>query len=247
MSYEYGFARVYDKFTENTEVEGRAAFTVELLRKYGVNDGFVLDLACGTGRLSEALIRAGYDLICTDVSEDMLAEARRRLQPYGEKALILQQDMRAIDLYGTVRACVCSLDSVNHLISAEDVRRVFALVSLFTEPGGVFVFDVNSVYKHEAVLADNTFVYEDDTDLLVWQNEYDPGDRTVQMLIDVFSLRPDGAYDRFSEEITERAYTVEELTEMLSGAGFREICVFGDRRTAPPDETEERIWFAALK
>ncbi len=247
MSYEYGFARVYDKFTENTEVEGRAAFTVELLRNYGVNDGFVLDLACGTGRLSEALIRAGYDLICTDVSEDMLAEARRRLQPYGEKALILQQDMRAIDLYGTVRACVCSLDSVNHLISAEDVRRVFALVSLFTEPGGVFVFDVNSVYKHEAVLADNTFVYEDDTDLLVWQNEYDPRDRTVQMLIDVFSLRPDGAYDRFSEEITERAYTVEELTGMLSGAGFREICVFGDRRTAPPDETEERIWFAALK
>ena len=247
MSYEYGFARVYDKFTENTDVEDRAAFTVELLRKYGVNDGLVLDLACGTGRLSEALIRAGYDLICTDVSEDMLAEARRRLQPYGEKALVLQQDMRAIDLYGTVRACVCSLDSLNHLTSAEDVAHVFALVSLFTEPGGVFVFDVNSVYKHEAVLADNTFVYEDDTDLLVWQNEYDPLDHTVQMLIDVFSLRTDGAYDRFSEEITERAYAAEELTEMLSGAGFREICVFGDRRMAPPDETEERIWFAALK
>lgn len=247
MAYESAFARVYDKFTVNTGVRQRAEYIASLLQKYGVSGGILLDLACGTGALSEVFIRQGYDLICVDSSEDMLMEAKSRLSPYGNKALLLAQDMRDLDLYGTINACICSLDSVNHLTDPADVARVFEKVSLFTEPGGVFIFDVNTVYKHRHLLADRTFVYEDETDFLVWQNDYDEATDTVQMLIDIFSETEDGSYLRSSDEVTERAYFAEDLQRMLEEAGFSRIYIFGDLLETPPCEEEERIYFAAIK
>lgn len=247
MAYDFGFAKIYDKFTDASDVRARADFITEALRRYGVAEGILLDLACGTGRLSEAFILAGYDVISVDYSAEMLQAARERLLKYGAKALVLQQDMRELDLFGTVRAAVCSMDGVNHLLTPEDVRRVFGKVSLFTEPGGVFIFDVNTVYKHRQVLADNTFVYEDDTDFLVWQNEYCAEDDTVQMLLDTFSVRPDGAYVRYSDEITERAYELDDIEEMLKGAGFSEVYRFADRSFEAPQKDEERVYFAAVR
>lgn len=247
MAYDFGFAKIYDKFTDASDVRARADFITEALRRYGVAEGILLDLACGTGRLSEAFILAGYDVISVDYSAEMLQAARERLLKYGAKALMLQQDMRELDLFGTVRAAVCSMDGVNHLLTPEDVRRVFGKVSLFTEPGGVFIFDVNTVYKHRQVLADNTFVYEDDTDFLVWQNEYCAEDDTVQMLLDTFSVRPDGAYVRYSDEITERAYELDDIEEMLKGAGFSEVYRFADRSFEAPQKDEERVYFAAVR
>ena len=247
MAYDFGFAKIYDKFTDASDVRARADFITEALRRYGVAEGILLDLACGTGRLSEAFILAGYDVISVDYSAEMLQAARERLLKYGAKALVLQQDMRELDLFGTVRAAVCSMDGVNHLLTPEDVRRVFGKVSLFTEPGGVFIFDVNTVYKHRQVLADNTFVYEDDTDFLVWQNEYCAEDDTVQMLLDTFSVRPDGSYVRYSDEITERAYELDDIEEMLKGAGFSEVYRFADRSFEAPQKDEERVYFAAVR
>ncbi len=247
MAYEYGFANVYDKFTDPTDLNKRAAYYLRLLEENGAADGLLLDLACGTGRLSEFFIRQGYDVISVDASEDMLARARELLSQYGNRALLLQQDMRKLDLYGTVRACVCALDSVNHLINPEDVQAAFNNVSLFLEPGGVFVFDVNTIYKHKNVLANNTFVFEDDTDYLVWQNEYDDASQTVQMLLDVFSMGPDGRYDRYCDEITERAYAPEQLGQMLLRAGFGSVSIYSDLTKDVPCETDERICIVAKK
>ena len=247
MAYGPGFARVYDKFTEEADVQARADYLFSLLSRFGVTGGILLDLACGTGKLSEAFIKKGFDVIASDESDGMLWEAQRRLSSYGKKALLIRQDMRELDLFGTVNACVCSQDSVSHLLSEEDVLRVFERVSLFTEPGGVFIFDVNTEYKHREVLGDKTFVYEDENDFLVWQNEYDETDGTVGMLIDVFSGTDGGKYERFSQEIVERAYPVQTLTELLYRSGFSAVRVFGDRKTTPPEPTEERIYFAAVK
>ena len=247
MAYESAFARVYDKFTENTDVAERANYLYSLLKRFGVPKGILLDLACGTGALSEAFIQKGYDVISVDLSYDMLMQARQRLSPYGGRALILEQDMRELDLFGTIRACVCNLDSINHLTDVADVQRVFDRVSLFTEPGGVFLFDVNTVYKHKEVLGCNTFVYEDDADFLVWQNEYDPEDHTVQMLIDIFSSDGNGGYIRESDEITERAYPAGLLEKMLLTAGFSRVYQFGDLSEKEPDDKEQRIYFAAVK
>ena len=247
MAYDSAFARVYDKFTENTDTGKRAAFLSSLLCRFNAENGILLDLACGTGKLSEAFIKMGYDVISVDYSYDMLINARSRLAPYGEKALVLEQDMRELDLFGTIRACVCSLDSINHLLTESDVQRVFDRVSLFTEPGGIFLFDVNTVYKHKHILGCNTFVYEDENDFLVWQNDYDPANDTVEMFIDIFSSDGTGKYIRESEEITERAYAPELLKEMLKKAGFRSVYTFGDLSEKTPADTEERIYFAAVK
>ncbi|MCH5198675.1 MAG: class I SAM-dependent methyltransferase [Oscillospiraceae bacterium] len=247
MSYESGFADVYDKFTENTDISGRAEYICSLLSEFGIKNGILLDLACGTGSLSAELINRGYDLICVDSSFDMLSAAREKLAEFKDKALILEQDMRDLDLYGTIKACVCSLDSINHITEKEDVQTVFNKVSLFTEPGGVFIFDVNSVYKHREILGNNTFVYEDENDFLVWQNSYDESDNSVFMTLDIFSLHKTGKYIRYCDEITERAYETKDLIEMLKKAGFSEICIFGDMTREKPKETEERIYFAARK
>lgn len=247
MAYDFGFAKVYDKFTDACEAQSRSFYIKTLLCRLGVRDGILLDLACGTGRISAELLRAGYDVISIDNAPEMLCEARERLAEFGGRALVLQQDMRALDLFGTVRATVCSMDSVNHLLSEEDVFAVFSKVSLFTEPGGVFIFDANTLYKHAEVLADNTFVYEDETDYLVWQNEYDEGTHTVQMLIDVFSSEDGETYERYTDEITERAYPADVLETLLRRAGFSQVFIYGDKTFSPPAAQEERIYFAAIK
>ncbi len=247
MAYDFGFAKVYDKFTDASDAHARYIYIKKLLCRFGVQEGIVLDLACGTGGVSAGLLRDGYDVISVDNAPEMLCEARDRLAPFGGRALVLQQDMRELDLFGTVKATVCCMDSVNHLLSADDVFSVFSKVSLFTEPGGVFIFDVNSIYKHASVLANNTFVFEDEKDFLVWQNEYDERTNTVQMLIDVFSSEQNDTYIRFSDEIAERAYPTEELESMLLRAGFSQVFIYGDRTFSPPKAHEERIYFAAIK
>ena len=247
MAYERCFADVYDKFTQNSDVKGRAEYLRSLLNKFGVDKGIVLDLACGTGLLSAQFIDCGYDVISVDSSFDMLVEARKNLACFGEKVLILEQDMRELDLFGTINACICSLDSINHLTEPDDVQTVFNKVSLFTEPGGVFVFDVNTVYKHREILGDNVFVYEDENDYLVWQNSYDESDNSVFITLDIFSLDESGKYDRSFDEITERAYETDKLVFMLKKAGFSRVYVYGDMTEEKPAENEERIYFAAIK
>jgi len=247
MSYERGFADVYDKFTENTDLNGRADYICSLLSELGIKEGILLDLACGTGKLSAEFMERGFDVISVDFSYDMLIEARKNLAPYSERALILEQDMRELDLFGTINACVCSLDSINHLTEIEDVQRVFDRVSLFTEPGGAFIFDVNTVFKHREVLGDNTFVYEDESDFLVWQNSFDEADNSVFMTLDIFSAASDGTYKRFSDEITERAYELKDIEKMLKKSGFTDIRIFGDMTNGAPEINEERVYFAAVK
>ena len=247
MAYGQEFSDVYDKFTENAQYEMRAAYQLSILKSRGIENGILLDLACGTGTLTEFYLKAGYDLIAVDCSSDMLMRAREKLAAYGNRVLFLCQGMQTLDLFGTVRATVCSLDGVSHLLSEEDLLAAFSRVSLFTEPGGVFLFDVNSEYKHRFVLGDNTYVYEDDTSYLVWQNEYESDTGIVNMLLDIFMLQPDGSYLRSMDEITERAYSVSTIRSLLLQAGFSSVSVYGDMSNDPPGETEERLTFLAVK
>ncbi|MBQ6420481.1 MAG: methyltransferase domain-containing protein [Clostridia bacterium] len=247
MGYGAAFAGVYDTFMPDAEYEKRTAYIAGLLARARIRDGIVLDLGCGTGAVTAGLIGRGYDLIGVDLSADMLAAAKERLKAEGLAALLLCQDMRELDLYGTVRATVSTMDCVNHITDRRDLLRVFRKVSLFTEPGGVFIFDANTTYKHREILADETFVLEDDDHLLVWQNFSDRKTDRVDMLLDLFTRCPDGRYLRQTDEITERAYPIETLTDMLKKAGFDTVQVYDDLKLTPPRDTSERICFVAKK
>lgn len=248
MAYEYTFASVYDIFTEGVNYSERADYICRIFSENGISEGTVLDVACGTGSLSECFLKKGYDVIASDISVEMLNIAREKLAAYEEHALIVCQDMRDLDLYGTVDCAVCALDSVNHIITKDEIEDVFSGLGMFIRPGGILVFDVNTIYKHREILSGNTFVYEDDNNaFLVWQNSECDSDDIIDMCVDVFKKNINGSYDRFTDYITERAYPTDFFVQMLEKYGFCDICVYGDMKFMKPDNNEERIYFSARK
>lgn len=247
MSYGI-FSEFYDALTANVSYDTVAQVLSSLLTRYGKGRGLLLDLACGTGSVSVRLAEKGYEVIGVDLSPEMLSEAQNKAYSAGQNILFLCQDMTALDLYGTVDAAVCTLDGLCHLPDEESVFAALQKVSLFMNPGGVFLFDVNSVYKHRAVLGNNTFVYDTDDVYCVWQNTLLPDGVTVQMDLDFFEPVSDaGDYVRQSERFTERAYPRETLEAMLKKAGFTVLDVFDGYSEKPAHDTSERLLFAVRK
>ena len=247
MSYGV-FSEFYDALTANVSYDKVSQVLGSLLTRYGKSRGLLLDLACGTGSVSVRLAEKGYEVIGVDLSPEMLSEAQNKAYSAGQNILFLCQDMTALDLYGTVDAAVCTLDGLCHLPNEESVQAALRKVSLFMNPGGVFLFDVNSVYKHRAVLGNNTFVYDTDDVYCVWQNTLLSDGVTVQMDLDFFEPVSDaGDYVRQSERFTERAYPRETLEAMLKKAGFTVLDVFDGYSGKPAHDTSERLLFAVRK
>lgn len=247
MSYGV-FSEFYDALTANVSYDTVSQVLSSLLTRYGKSRGLLLDLACGTGSVSVRLAKKGYEVIGLDLSPEMLSEAQNKAYSAGQNILFLCQDMTALDLYGTVDAAVCTLDGLCHLPDEESVFAALQKVSLFMNPGGVFLFDVNSVYKHRAVLGNNTFVYDTDDVYCVWQNTLLPDGVTVQMDLDFFEpVSDEGDYVRQSERFTERAYPRETLEAMLKKAGFTVLDVFDGYSGKPAHDTSERLLFAVRK
>ena len=159
-SYAYGsFAWVYDMFMDNIPYEQWAKYLCEILQENGVSDGLLLDLGCGTGSMTQLLAKKGYDMIGVDSAPEMLQIAMEKKEASGQDILYLLQDMREFELYGTVRGVVSICDSMNYMTDTTDLLQVFRLVNNYLDPGGVFVFDLNTVYKYQSlgdcVIAEN--------------------------------------------------------------------------------------------
>ena len=142
------FARVYDMFMDNVEYENWAQYLKERLREYGIEDGLVLELGCGTGTMTELLSEAGYDMIGVDNSEEMLSEAMEKRVESGHDILYLLQDMQEFELYGTVRAVVSVCDSLNYVTEEEELLQVFRLVNNYLDPEGIFLFDMRTAGRY---------------------------------------------------------------------------------------------------
>lgn len=243
----YGvFAEFYDRLTGNVLYKERADYLLKICQHFNHDCGITLDLACGTGSLTLELKRRGVDVYGIDSSPEMLSEASMKAFEEELQVLFLCQKMQSIDLYGTIDTCVCTLDSINHLVNPDDVKKTFERVSLFMNKGGLFIFDVNSVYKHQKVLADNVFVFDTDEVYCVWQNT--PVDEYVEEIsLDFFIPDENGRYVRESECFRERAYETCELQKMLEDAGFSLEAVFGDMTFENLTDTEERLYFVAKK
>lgn len=240
------FAKFYDILMEDADYKGRSEYILSLFDKFGKIPEELLDLACGTGEFSNEFARRGISVIGVDISEEMLCIAKEKSEEQGNDILYICQDAASLDLHGKVGGAVCLLDSLNHIIDYTEFCKAIERVSLFLCDEGLFIFDVNTIYKHRQVLGDNTFVLEEEGVYCVWQNFYNPEDNTVDIALDFFE--GDGEnYKRYSEDITERAYTEKEIESALKKAGLEILAVYDDMTYNSLKKDSERAIYITRK
>lgn len=244
MSSYGALARYYDILTRDVDYSKFADYYEEIFRRKNLRIRTILDLACGTGTLTALLAARGYDMIGTDMSEDMLSAAYDKAGPLTSKPMYLCQPMQSLDLYGTVDAVVCSMDGVNYLDPGL-VETVFRRVLLFLEPGGVFIFDIQPPERLEK---QDGQVFLDETDDLfcVWRAAFDREKNTLLYGMDLFA-KAGRNWTRYKEDHLEYAYKPESLEKLLLAVGFEKVEIFGDMTHEKPRDAEQRVFISAVK
>lgn len=253
------FAYVYDTFMDETPYEDWCRFLLDIIEREGISKpersadalqsekNLVLDLGCGTGTLTELLAQAGYDMIGVDCSADMLELAMEKRQRSGHEILYLQQDMRELELYSTVGTVISVCDSLNYLLSEEELHTVFSLVENYLFPGGLFIFDFNTVYKYEEVIGDTTIAENREECSFIWENYYHPGGQINEYEVTVFVREQDGRYRKFAETHYQRGYTVEQMERLVKAAGLGIVTVLDADTHGAVTPRSERVYMVARK
>lgn len=246
MAYSQ-FAYFYDKLQGEVDYTGIADFIDRQAERFGARREILLDMACGTGTLCEIMAKRGYDVIGTDASNEMLSCALDKKYDSGLPIQYLNQSMTGLDMFGTIDITVCTLDSINHLSSLDEIKTAFEKVSLFAFPDGMFIFDMNTLYKHREILGSNTYIIDTEGLYCVWQNEYSESDGSVDITLDFFEQGDDGRYERFGESFTEIAFDAAVIEQALIDAGFEILDSFDDYTDKPVTETTQRIVYVCKK
>ena len=245
-SYEF-LADSYDELSTDVRYLAWADYLEKHFAKVSIPVHTVLDLACGTGSLSAELALRGYEMIGVDKSAEMLSVAVEKCRDLPvEQPIFLNQPMEKLDLYGTIDACVCCLDSVNYVTRPAALKRAFSRVHLFLMPGGLFLFDVKTP---EALQDADGQVFLDETEdtYCVWRAEFSPRRRILTYGMDIFRATEDGTWERGEEVHEEYAYSLDELEEFLRDAGFVDVRRWGNLKLRAPRPGEERVFFTARK
>ena len=242
-----GFAKVYDLFMDNIPYEEWTEYVKELLAEEGIKDGILLDLGCGTGSVTELLAKSGFDMIGIDNSEEMLDIAMEKRYESGLDILYLLQDMREFELYGTVKGVVSICDSMNYILDDEDLLDVFKLVHNYLDNEGIFVFDMNTMYKYQEILADNTFAEDREESSFIWGNYYDEEDEINQYDLALFVKEEDGRYRKYEETHLQRAYEQETVEELIKESGLDLLHVYDAFTKEAPTEESERIYYVCRR
>ena len=242
-------APIYDEINKDISYSLWADFIERIIEKEYCGDEreLILDLGCGTGSMTLELAKRGYDMTGVDRSVEMLETARaREVEMQNPKPVLwLCQDMCDFELYGTVGIVVSCLDCINHLTDTKSLRRCFELVHNYLSPDGLFIFDVNGKHKFDTVYADNSYVYETDGSVCVWQNSYNQRTRICDFYISVFSECEDGRYERYDELDKEHMYTIKSLKRMLTETGFEPIGFYSDFDCNSATDMDDRIYIVA--
>ncbi len=236
------FAQVYDKL-QDADYNKFVDFYEEIFKRLGKKPELVLDLACGTGNITLPMAERGYDMIGLDMSVEMLNIARDKAYEVNREILFLCQDMCEMELFGTVDAIVCALDGLNYITDYDDLKELFRLANNYLNPGGVFIFDINSLHKLKNILGGNTFVNDEQGIFYVWQSEFCEETNICDFDLTFFCEDEDGAYVRFDEFQQERAYTIAEITEAAKSAGLDVTGIYKPFEFATADDNDERIFF----
>lgn len=247
MDYSYGsLANYYDQLTTDVNYEEWAKYLDTHLQKHQIPGKIVLDLACGTGTLTFELAKLGYEMIGVDLSPDMLSQAMEKAYEFeGTAPLFLCQSMDELDLYGTIDACVCCLDSVNYITDPNMLKKAMERVFLFLMVGGVFIFDIRTV---DSFLAQNGSFSLDETEdvYCVWRTEVEEATGLCTHGMDLFQ-RSGSHWLREAEVHKQRLYTLEVLENMLKEVGFSQVDLFAPLSMDTAKGQEERVFFLAQK
>lgn len=244
--YAYGsFAEVYDKFMDNVPYEEWADYLKKVLSDYNIRDGLVLDLGCGTGNITELLAQAGFDMIGVDNSEEMLAEAKQKQYESGSSILYLLQDMKDFELYGTVRAVVSICDSINYITDIDELTEVFRLVNNYLDPGGIFIFDMNTIYKYKELLGSETIAENRENASFIWENYFDEDSMVNEYGLTIFVQEKEDIYRKYEEYHYQRAYSIDEIKAALVNAGLEFVAVYDAFTENTVSSDSERVCFVA--
>ena len=245
MASYQSFAQVYDLFMDNIDYDSWSRYLIGLLKEYGVSDGLVLELGCGTGSMTQRLAQAGYDMIGADLSADMLDIAMEKREASGLDILYLLQDMREFELYGTVRAVVSICDSMNYMLEEEDLLDVCKLVNNYLDPGGMFIFDLNTEKKYRA-MGETTIAENRDEASFIWENYFDEEEKINEYDLTLFIRdEEDGRYDKFEEFHEQRAYPLALIREIIERSGLEFVTMYDAFTHEPATEDSERVYVIA--
>lgn len=237
------FASVYDTFMDNIPYEEWAEYLVDLLKEYGISNGLVLDLGCGTGNMTELLASAGYDMIGVDNAEEMLEIAMEKRAKSGHDILYLLQDMREFELYGTVKAIVSICDSMNYITEEDDLLEVFRLANNYLDPKGIFIFDFNTVYKYREVLGNQTIAEDREDCSFIWDNYYYENEQINEYELSLFIKEQDSdLYRKYQEMHYQKAYDLETIKGLVEESGLEYITAYDAFTRNQPTEESERIY-----
>lgn len=240
------FASVYDTFMDNIPYEEWAEYLVDLLKEYGIRDGLVLDLGCGTGNMTELLASAGYDMIGVDNAEEMLEIAMEKREKSGHDILYLLQDMREFELYGTVKAIVSICDSINYITEEEDLLEVFRLANNYLDPKGIFIFDFNTVYKYREVLGNQTIAEDREECSFIWDNYYYEDEQINEYELSLFIKEQDSdLYRKYQEMHYQKAYDLETVKGLIHQSGLEYVIAYDAFTKNAPTAESERIYVIA--
>ncbi len=240
------FASVYDTFMDNIPYEEWADYLISLLKEYGIEDGLVLDLGCGTGNMTELLADNGYDMIGVDNAEEMLEIAMDKRANSEHDILYLLQDMREFELYGTVKAVVSVCDSINYITEEEDLQEVFRLVNNYLDPQGIFVFDFNTVYKYREILGNQTIAEDREDCSFIWDNYYYEDEGINEYELSLFIKEKDSdMYRKYQETHFQKAYDLDTVRKVLEQSGLEYMTAYDAFTKSEPHEQSERIYVVA--
>lgn len=266
-----GFAEVYDTFMDNTPYEDWADFLESVIKKYGISvpvpktngetgeiaedsakaleteKNLVLDLGCGTGTLTELMANKGYDMIGVDNSGEMLSIAMQKAEKSGNQILYLCQDMRELDLYSTVGCIYSVCDSLNYLLEDEDMEETFRQVHNYLYPGGIFIFDFNTLYKYREVIGDTTIAENREDCSFIWENYFYEEEHVNEYDVTIFVKEEEGSdtFRRFEETHYQRGYTKKEMEAFVKKAGMKLLLTLDADTKKAPTAKSERIYMVA--
>lgn len=242
------FAFIYDELMNDVDYDKWVDYVEEIIKKEGAQVQNILELACGTGNMTIPLTKKGYDIAGIDISREMLEVALEKAEKEGVELVLLQQDIAELDFDVENLDCVlCACDGFNYITYDDDLENVFTKVHELLKPGGIFIFDISSYYKLSEILGNNIYGENREDVAYMWRNCFDPEENLVEMELAFFVKDEDGKFDRFEEIHQQRAYTEEEIIDILSDSGFEDIKVYSDFEFESSKEDSERLFFVCRK